>query len=309
MELQDCLDCGRARLICSFLGLPGWEQLRRATRCVSAELSDGLLRCAAGDVVAHVAETLAGVREPSREHFDGVATALLLVRIEAPCHEDLSREFEKIVDSVLSWCGKQGLRFMCEEERRTYLKGQILLRDLDPTLWKDAVESCPRLYAKLCNVVAKCQTSWQDRDRLVEAGAAQLPSRAPLGDPLKVRAGLRLATLLSCGSFERVAELEKGEGGAKLAKSAMQEYPDDMQIAIAALAYLSNLSMCGEMQCRLIELKVGLECLAAMERWPGRSPIQDNGGRVLEAIVRHRRIVWHRERASRVERRAEQSRR
>lgn len=164
-----------------------------------------------------------------------------------------------------------------------YPPGPVMLRSIDPRLWIDAVESCPQHYAKLCRILEKCVFSWQDRDRLVEAGAALLPCDASMSDPQMVCAGLRLATVLSCGSTKRVAELEKAKVG-EFANEAMYLYPDDCHIAGAALSYLNNLANCDDELHGLAQLGVEPQCLVAMTQWTARNDIQAHADFILARI-------------------------
>jgi len=282
MALRDCLMCEPAHMICSFAGLASWQPLRSLAHCVRVELSDTMLRRAAASVIAYHASMLKSVVEPSVNDSDALVTALQLVRIEAPCHEVVGREFEKLLEVFTPWLSKMGVRDAADDSTRIH-QARASLHRIDPRLWVEAFGSCPQLYAKLCRIIVKGHGSWQDRDSLVKAGAALLPCGAPMRDPQKVAAGLRLATVLSCGSTDRVAELERARVG-EFANEAMYLYPDDHHIAMAALSYLNNVANCESELRGLAQLGVEPQCLAAMQRWPDRFSIQEHADYILARI-------------------------
>lgn len=285
MSFVDCLDSPGGLLVSSGLGPWSWTTLRSAAPCMSAVLSESVLRHA---LVSALEQKTAFVAQPHvsmEERFSAVEVALRLATAGRVCGDVAQGELARLLDLLLSWFGAYRPRDAMShaETARVHKEARRLLRGTDPRLWTAAARACPSLYPQLNSVISKWPCSMQDRDVLLESGAAVLPSLADPSDLDQALAAMALGVRLSCGSVRRVALLEE-HGLSAMILRALQLHGEDDDILVRALAYFNNMLNCDEQRPVVAALPISAICQDAICRLGGHAEVQDLAENILDML-------------------------
>jgi len=287
MLITDFLFHERASLVCSFLEPESWPQLRNTSTHMSTELSEELLRSALTDMVTQTAMHLEAVRSPAEEHFQRVehALRLMLSLSKRPGTEFVQEHLQDLAEIVLSWTGRSERKLVTapSESMKVHRRARHLLRATDPRLWIAAAQTFPAMYRSVCRIISRWPLNYTDRDLLLEANAAVLPSLAAVSDPLSVTVGIQLAVTLSCGCEKRVALLERESLSTRVVE-ALAQHIDNDDVLIAAMGYLFNVAQCEEQWPTLQSLDVKSYCQKVSMKMPNHVQVQEYAHHILDVI-------------------------
>lgn len=117
---------------------------------------------------------------------------------------------------------------------------------MSPKLLFAAMRAYPKLSHYLFNMMRRWPLNDNDRDIFMDEfdGATVLMLADP-DDPISIASACKFAIKLSSGSESRVTCIERAQFSAKAA-DALRRYPEDEDVALSALGYLSNVANCPE---------------------------------------------------------------
>lgn len=286
MLLSDILVNERSCLVASFLGPLEWPALRRVSRRTTQELCPAILQLALVEMLTHTVAQLALVKIPTQSNFKKLEDSLQLLIKRDPALDAVAPTMvAELTEIVFGWLRVSNLKVksVVAETQKVHKPSRVWFRGMDHKLWIAAVHEYPQLYPRLCRIISTWPLNYQDRDLLLKAGAAVLPTLADSADPKNVVIGFQLGVKLSCGSEERVALLE-GELLSAKAVEALKRFENDEDVIVHALAYLNNVAQCEEQWPTLAKLDVGPICSRALDLLKNHAQVQEYGHHILEVL-------------------------
>lgn len=188
-----------------------------------------------------------------------------------------------------------------QEERRHVFIGELgilvgelnlrtdrsTLRRMDLKVWFAAMRANRELAPNFFKVLCKWPVTYADRDTfLQQLDGASLLVLANCDVRESILWACKFASKFAGGSAEGVACTERYRFSAKAAK-ALDCYPQDDDVVVAALEYLSNVSNCPEHRVMLREeLRIEIMCDRVVKRHPRHDQVEEFVLDIM-ATVRH----------------------
>jgi len=263
------LGSGAQRRVCSLLQPCDWLSLQKASPDTRDAVSPATIQVAIAEVLQQILIELSSARKLGENEFCRLAYALRLAVIQQPrgdgIHSVSSRalrpraieEVRSILRDLLecfnSRLGGSGeISIEDAEGQKTYRQ---LLRKMDLNRWIAAARAHPKLSHYFFHALCRWPLSFD-------------------------AAALKFALNVTHDSQERVAFTEHVNFSAKAAE-ALQRYAEDVDIVVAALGYLLNVSHCPEHRPTLVQLGIEPLCRNALQIHPGHSQVHELADEIL----------------------------